>query len=45
MAIQTTNITLDTLVHTLDDRDRVAAQLVMENVPQGGSSPYLKYVE
>ena len=45
MAIQTTNITLDGLVHTLDDRDRVAAQLVMENVPQGGSSPYLKYVE
>ena len=31
MAIQTTNITLDGLVHTLDDRDRVAAQLVAEN--------------
>jgi len=31
MAIQTTNITLDSLVHTLDDRDRVAAQLVNEN--------------
>jgi hypothetical protein len=31
MAIQTTNITLDGLVHTLDDRDRVAAQLVNEN--------------
>ena len=30
MAIQTTNITLDGLVHTLDDRDRVAAQLVAE---------------
>ena len=45
MAIQTTNITLDGLVHTLDDRDRVAGQLVLENVPQGASSPYLKYVE
>ena len=31
MAIKTTNITLDGLVHTLDDRDRVAAQLVNEN--------------
>ena len=31
MAIQTKNITLDGLVHTLDDRDRVAAQLVNEN--------------
>ena len=45
MAIQTTNITLDGLVHTLDDRDRVAAQLVMENTSIGASSPYLKYVE
>ena len=31
MAIKSTNITLDGLVHTLDDRDRVAAQLVAEN--------------
>ena len=31
MAIQESNITLDGLVHTLDDRDRVAAQLVNEN--------------
>ena len=31
MAIQTKNITLDALTHTLDDRDRVAAQLVAEN--------------
>ena len=31
MAIKSTNITLDGLVHTLDDRDRVAAQLVNEN--------------
>ena len=31
MAIKSTNITLDGLIHTLDDRDRVAAQLVAEN--------------
>ena len=30
MAIQRTNITLDGLVHTLDDRDRVAAQLASD---------------
>ena len=45
MAIKTTNITLDGLVHTLDDRDRVAAQLVMENTSIAASSPYLKYVQ
>ena len=31
MAIQTSNVTLDGLVYSLDDRDRVAAQLVNEN--------------
>ena len=46
MAIQTGNITLDGLVHTLDDRDRVAAQLVMENTAfPGQSSPYIKHVQ
>ena len=32
MAIKKTNITLDGLKYTLDDRDRVAAQLVNENI-------------
>jgi len=31
MAIKTTSITLDGVKHNLDDRDRVAAQLVNEN--------------
>ena len=31
MAIKSTNITLDGLTYTLDERDRVAAQLVAEN--------------
>ena len=31
MAIQESNITLDGLTYTLDERDRVAAQLVNEN--------------
>ena len=31
MAITTSNVTLDGLAHSLDDRDRVAAQLVAEN--------------
>ena len=43
MAIQTTNITLDGLVHTLDDRDRVAAQLVAENSNTFTSNSAIQY--
>ena len=43
MAIKTTNITFDGLVHTLDDRDRVAAQLVAENSNTFTSNSAIQY--
>tara|TARA_A100001515_G_C4460169_1_gene173338 strand:+ start:58 stop:612 length:555 start_codon:yes stop_codon:yes gene_type:complete len=45
MAISNKNVTLDGLVYSVDERDRVAAQVAVENTPQGASSPYFQHVQ